>query len=444
MSTPVAESNSALRDVINKGDMTPFQVMAVAICFFLNFLDGLDLLALAYTAPAITEYWQVEPDVMGYVFSASLAGMTLGALFLAPFADMIGRQKSLLIALVIIAIGLFWTSMSGSPYEMIAARFVTGLGIGIVLASSSTMAAEYSSDKRRALSISIVGMGYPVGSFVGGFLAGLIIPDYGWRAVFQLCGLITTLTIIPVFFLLPESIDFLLHKRPRQALAKVNRVLSRLGKETIDRLPDLKPEDEDHAAGFKALMEPAVRVPTLMLWIGFFSVFVTYYFMINWLPQVVVSEGGSLWEGIGAGAIFNVGGVLGMLLLGLMAPRLGLHRMLLFFLVGSIVFMTVFGYAIGSPILLVLGILFLCGFFLQVIIIGHYTMSVVMYEARVRNTGLGWGIGMGRFGAMLGPIIAGYLIKMGWTPEMFFAAMTLPLFVCILSVRYLGRLKQGQ
>jgi benzoate transport len=428
--------NSEIIKAIDQGKMTAMQIGVIAICWFINMLDGFDVLAIAYTAPTITEQWHLAPEKLGVVLSAGLVGMALGAMFIAPLADRFGRRKMILWGLAIIGLAMMATATVQSIGLLILARIVTGLGVGGLLASLNTMVAEYSSDRRRSFAISCLQSGYPIGALAGGFIAAPLIPAYGWQMVFIIGGLSTLVMVAVVLLLLPESLHFLIDRRPRNALNQVNRILARLGRSAITELPQSQ-EAAPRVKG-REIFSPGLKANTLLLWLSFFMSMLTLYFLLLWTPQIIVNAGLPKAQGILVGATLNGGGLVGMLLLGHFAQRFGLHRLIIGFFLMAALSMVAFALIEASATVLLL-LAFVLGFFTVGGMIGLYSVAADLYPTRLRNTGLGWGIGIGRLGAILGPYVAGVLMGIGWEQADYFLLLALPLVFAMISTHALKK-----
>ena len=226
-----------IRELIDDSPVKKLQVTVIGICCMLNILDGFDVLAIAFAAPPIADEWAIQPAALGLVFSAGLVGMALGAMFIAPLTDRIGRRAMILICIVAISVMMAVTGLSRSVLELIAARALTGLGIGGMLASLTSMVAEYSPDRQRNLTIGLLQAGYPVGGTLGGLIAAWLLPDFGWRALFFGGAVLGALMIPIVALWLPESLVFLAQKQPPKALDRINRILHGLEHAPLDALP---------------------------------------------------------------------------------------------------------------------------------------------------------------------------------------------------------------
>jgi len=418
--------------------MSPFQLKAVAVCLIINMLDGFDVLAIAFAAPAIASDWSLPPVELGILFSAGLAGMMTGSIFVAPLADRHGRRTLILICLIIISIGMLATAATQNLTQIIFTRLVTGIGVGSMLPSLNTMVAEYSSDRRRRLAVSFLQVGYPVGAIVAGVVSVYLINRFGWRSVFVFGGFLSILMLPLVYFRLPESLDFLLNRQPRNALRRVNTLLRQLRQPEVSGLPQLTDENAN-ISGFSVLTSSTYRARTLFICVAFLITLSAWYFVINWTPKILVDAGLSLNAGISGGLLISVGGVAGGLSLGFLSTRFRLRRLVAAFMLSGAVVMTIFG-QLDTQLSAMLVTAFALGFCLAGAMIGLYAIVADAYPAAVRSTGTGWAIGVGRLGAVSGPYVAGLLIAAGWDRALYFFTLAVPLLVAmILVLRLPGR-----
>ncbi len=414
----------------------PAQIIAISICFVIQMLDGMDVLVVAYAASQITTEWGIPGKVYGGIFAAGVFGMTVGSFLLAPFADIVGRRKTILVAIAGIAAAVVLSAFATDVTQMVVLRFVAGLGVGAAGPTLSTIAAEYSPPKYRDFVVLIIGAGYAVGAVCTGVVAAWIIPEYGWRTMFMAAGLATAIMLPLAYLLLPESLEFLLKRRPPGALEHANRILPRLGRPLLSELPKVAVEQRS-GLGVSNLLAPIRRTSTLSCWIAFFMVYATVYLLLGWVPKLVGETGFALKQAIWAGTIYNFGGFAGIIFLGALGTRLPLLRALLAFQVASTVLMICFG--ILTPplagLLLIIGSL---GFFSQAGLVGMVAVAARLYPTELRATGIGWGMGAGRFGAFLGPYIAGVLLDLfsRATILMLFSAPFILCGIAILFIRF--------
>lgn len=360
--------------------MKPLQYLIILVCFLCNMLDGMDVLIISFTAPAIAEAWKISPANLGIVFSSGLLGMTVGAIFLAPLADRFGRKPMMLFAALLMGICIYATSFATDINSLMIFRFVSGLGIGTMMASTAALTAEYTPHASRDFWVSTVVAGYPVGAVLTGLFSANIIKDDGWQRMFELAGMATFLVLPIIYFFLKESQEF--------------RVQA-------------KPED----AALSSLFEKDFKWGTLQLWTALFLSFTTLYFLMNWIPKLASNAGLSMELAIYSGTIFNLGAIVGIPIQGYFSSKFGLKKTIGTLLIITAVFLAMFGLFKGSN--LILAILFLLGFGVQGSFVGLYAVAARMYPTAFRTTGVGWAIGMGRLGGILGPILGGFLVSLG-------------------------------
>ena len=411
--------------------MTQVQYFSIAICFLMSVLDGMDVLVVSYCAPAIAEDLNLGPKTLGFVFSAGLIGMAIGAILLAPFADRFGRKKLILASAFIMGFSVLLTAYSENISQLILMRLVSGLGVGCMLATTAALTSENVLNNSKDFWVSLVISGYPVGAVVSGYVAAAIIPSYGWESMFVLAGLITLLAIPLIFFFLSESPQFYLKKQPKDALAKANKILIKMNFKPFDSLPKI---------GLKANNKPLVsrlfsekyKISTLQLWAALFFAFGCLYFLISWIPKLASDAGLSIELAIYAGTIFNVGAFFGIVLQGYFSSKIGLKKTISFFLLLTFLLMASFKLFVGTDILL--RIYFLLGFSLQGGFVGLYAVAARLYPTEFKTTGVGWAIGMGRVGGILAPLIGGLLISTGLNLSANFLIFSIPaLFASVLT-----------
>ncbi|MEE8238018.1 MAG: MFS transporter, partial [Gammaproteobacteria bacterium] len=278
-----------IRKLIDSQPISGLQYTVIAVCFLMNVLDGMDVLIISYAAQALATEWAISPEALGIVFSAGLFGMTAGALVLAPLADYLGRRSLILFCLVVMSAGILLTAYAQNVTQLTALRFASGLGIGAMLASVATMAAEYAPDRRKNLMVSIVLSGYPVGATLSGVVAASVIPEFGWRTMFTVAGLTTALAFPFVYLFLPESLNFLVKVRPGNALEKANRILRSMDCAELSEFPPaVAPAARSKVS---SLFADGKSAPTLWLWLAFFMSFATLYFLTSWIPLLAANTG---------------------------------------------------------------------------------------------------------------------------------------------------------
>lgn len=413
--------SASLQEALDTGRMSRFQWRAIVICVLLNTLDGFDVLVMSFTGKTISGEWHLDSGTLGLLLSSGLAGMALGALLVAPWADRIGRRPIILAGLVVAAVGMMLSSASQNWQQLGTLRLVTGVGIGAVLACSNVIAGEFASQRWRGLAVSLNSTGYAVGATVGGLSSVALIDHYGWRSVF-LVGGVATLVVVPLtFWFLPESLDFLITRKPKNALSRVNSLARRMGHPELTALPDSPQAERSRPAGFRLLLTGELRRPTLTLWAAFFLVMAAFYFVTSWTPTLLVEAGMSSNQGLTGGTLLNLGGIFGTALLGALAARFALISVLrtYLFLAGALV--TVFA-ASTDVLVLAFSLGAVIGVAVNGCIAGLYALTPGVYSTQLRATGVGAAISVGRVGAIVAPSAAGWLLHSGWTPRGLYVA----------------------
>jgi benzoate transport len=402
--------NTDPRDIISRSPMSTMQIIAVAITIGLNGLDGFDVLAISFASPGIAAEWGINPAQLGFVLSMELIGMAIGSLLLGPLADKIGRRPLMLGCLTLMSIGMFMATTVKGIYDLSAWRILTGLGIGGLLAAINAVAAEYSNLKRRHLCVSIMAIGYPIGAVLGGLVVQQLLKGQSWRSVFYFGGFCTIAFIPLVLLLVPESVHWLARKQPAGALEKINRTLARMGHAAVAALPTISAEVRKRSAS--DLFAPALIATTLLVAIAYFFHVTTFYFVLKWVPKIVVNMGFAPSSAAGVLVWANVGGATGGAVLGLLTLKYNVKGLTIGAMLLSTVMVAIFGRS--PPDLQILALLCAAsGFFTNGAIVGMYAIFAQAFPTHVRAGGTGFGIGVGRGGSVLAPIIAGFLFNAG-------------------------------
>jgi benzoate transport len=391
--------------------MSVGQWLAVLVTVGLNAMDGFDVLSISFASPGIAKDWGVDKATLGWVLSMELVGMALGSVLLGGVADKIGRRPTILGCLFSMAVGMFGASLAAGVPTLLACRLLTGLGIGGMLASINAAAAELSSQRWRSLAVALMVVGYPLGGVIGGTVVQRLLAGGTWHDVFMFGGWITAAFIPVVWFLLPESVAFLDRRRKPGSLEAINRVLTRFGHESMAALT---PETAESAQrSVMDIFKPGLIVATVLITLGYFAHVTSFYFIIKWVPKLVVDLGFQPRAAAGVLTWANVGGATGVVIFGLIATRVGLKALTIATLVGASAMVIWFGR--GSPDLASLSsTVAIAGLFTNSAIGGYYLLFAKVFPTHVRATGTGFAIGVGRGGAVLAPVIAGYLLQAGF------------------------------
>lgn len=410
--------------------MTPFQFLVVIMCFIMNMNDGIDVLVVSYTGSEIMREFVLSKTLLGYIYSAGLAGMTLGCLFVAPLADRIGRRRLFIFAIALESIAMILSSLVTSYNQLLVLRFLAGLGIGGLLPTMAAVASEFSNQRRKDLAVGFVQAGWPIGAILMGFYTAWIVPQAGWRFAYLSAGIISSVMLVMVVFFMPESIEYLLKKQPRNAILRINKVLRRIGHADIDTLPEVK---DTQKPGVLTLFNREYRSSTIRLWIGIFFGFMTLYTLISWIPSIASDTGMPFKMATYVGTVLNIGAFLGSTGIGWLASRFKLRKLIFTFFLIAFGVMVFYGTVTLSYGLIFI-ITFLIGIFVQGGFNGYWPATTRVYATEIRTTGVGWAIGAGRFGAILGPALFGILSDMDLSVPLLFMIFSLPLLISAAAV----------
>lgn len=400
------------REIVDKAAMSRFQWTAVLLMVGLNALDGFDVLSISYASPGIVRDWGIDRAALGIVLSMELLGMAVGSLFLGGVADTLGRRRTILGCLLVMAIGMFAAATAHDLTTLSIYRVFTGLGIGGMLASINAAVAEAANAKRRALCVVLMSAGYPIGSVIGGMISGQLLKVYDWPAVFIFGGVMTLLFVPLVLWRVPESIAFEMQRRGKGALERINTTLRRMGHPPVDALPDapaVKPR-----AGMSLLFSRQFAVLAILLGLAYFSHIITFYYIIKWIPKIVVDMGYAPPTAAGVLVWASIGGALGALTLGLLTLKARVTALTILAMLASTAAVIAFGR--GWDTLQEISIAAaVAGFFTNAPIVGLYAIVAQSFPTQLRATATGFVIGVGRGGAALAPVLAGFLFQAGWS-----------------------------
>ncbi|WGE55116.1 MFS transporter [Actinobacillus equuli subsp. equuli] len=423
MTIQTQQHTNNLRHAIDNSPMGVYQWAIVIMAAVMNFLDGFDVLAIAFTATNISKEFGLSKTEFGVLISAGLAGMTIGSLFLAPLADKFGRRPLLLLSVALSAIGLLISGLASTPFVLGFSRVITGLGVGGILVGTNVITSEYSSKKWRSFAISVYAAGFGIGAMIGGMMAKELQAVYSWHAVYFAGAAMTAVVWVVLFIWLPESIDFLTTKQPANAKARLNQIAAKIGFGFNGEwdLP-AKVEAVKTKLPISQLFSDKYRRSTLLLWLSFFAIMFSFYFISSWTPALLKEAGMTVEDSINVGMAISIGGAGGSLIYGLIASRWQARMVLMLFTVLSAIAIVVFilsSSALG--VAMAMGVV--VGALVNGCISGLYTINPATYDADIRNTGVGWAIGAGRAGSILAPTVAGMLLDGGLAKQDLYIAV---------------------
>jgi AAHS family 4-hydroxybenzoate transporter-like MFS transporter len=389
------------------------QVRVVVLCTLVQACDGYDLNAVAWAVPSLIRVWHLPPAVFTAAFLWSSIGILVGALCAGPIGDRFGRRPLLLSSLTLFGVASLLSASAGSLTMLTLWRFFTGLGIGGGFSGAAALTGDYAPHRLRATMIMASFTGAPLGGFLGGQIVALMLPHLGWQSIFVLGGAFPLLLVPALALWLPESPRFLALKQ--SVSSRQANLLRRL--------------DIDHAARHavdvaqgnpvRLLFSDGYALQTILLWLVFFCSLMNLFLFAYWMPTVLNLIGMSPSQAVFASSLRDLGAMFPVLYLGLMIDRMGPERALALHYAAGAVFIAMIA-LVALPYALLLLMTFLAG----MTIIGSQTGANgtcgKLYPARMRTSGLGWALGIGRLGGILAPLLGGYLLALGLAPTRIF------------------------
>jgi MFS transporter, AAHS family, 4-hydroxybenzoate transporter len=430
----------SLESLLDTERLGVYQVAIITMCALIAMLDGFDTQAIGFVAPAVAAELHLPIASFGPVFAAGLLGGLIGALGFGLVADRFGRRKTLLATMLVIAFGSLLTIRSSSSVELMTYRFVTGLGLGGAMPSIIAITAEYAPQRLRATLVTAMFCGFPLGAVVGAVISSRALPVYGWRSVFVAGGVLPCALLPLVILAMPESIRWL---ASRQRTVAIEKILARMNRaDSWDRRAQ-SPDPGIPRSNVPALFAAGRGGGTALLWIVVFFSLLLVYLLVSWIPAIAQQAGRGPGTGALAAAALNLGGIGGSLVFGRLMDRLGSFRVVSVAYLGG----TVIVIAIGLGTDLATSIYWfasLAGFFCIGAQLCVIAIASDYYPIELRTTGVGWAMGVGRVGAIAGPLVGGLLMRDTGEHDALFVVLAIASLASGLAVLGLRKISVGQ
>ena len=428
--------------VIDNAPVQRLHYGVVALCAVCMLMDGFDVQALGYVAPALVSEWKINPALLGPVFGASNFGVLVGQLSFTVLADRIGRRPILVAGTVAFAVLTVLTGTAASVPQLLVMRFVAGMAMGSIVPNATALVDEFMPAKIRVRFVSYVGIGHTAGAVAGGFAAAWLIPSYGWRSVFYVGGVAPIALAVMMARWLPESLRLLaLHGRksgyvadwlrrldPRVAITRETRLVVR----------------EEHKPGVQVvhLLTGGRGLATVLMWVVFFLNLFNLYSLSNWLPTIVRGAGYDTRTAVLVGTVLQVGGTVAPFILTWLVMRKGFVPVLAGTFAVAAVAIVAIG-RLGSALPLLVVAVFVAG----ACVVGSQpslnALAAMHYPTYLRSTGIGWALGIGRVGSIAGPLVAGQFLAWKWSAQDIFLALSVPAAVSAVMIALLHRTVGG-
>jgi AAHS family 4-hydroxybenzoate transporter-like MFS transporter len=423
-----------VQQLIDTGRFSRYQFLIAFLCFIIIAIDGFDTAIVGFIAPSLRSEWHLLPQQLAPLLSAGLVGLAFGSFLAGPLGDRIGRKTILVLSVLFFGIWSLASAYTDSLLALTLFRFLTGLGLGGAMPNAITLTSEYSPQRTKSTVVTIMFCGFTLGSGLGGALAAHMIPAYGWRSMLLVGGYVPMACAVLFYFLLPESVRFLVLRRPGSS--RIEATLRRIA-----------PQAKLAGAGFFIPEPPAAarRSPvaqlfagplafgTLALWAAFFMSLLIVYLLTNWLPTLFKEAGFPIAKAALVSAMYQVGGTVGAIVLGRLMDRFNPYRVLALAYLSAIAFIALISFNYTDLAILnfaVAGV----GFCVSGSQIGANALAAAFYPTSNRVTGVSWALGVGRCGAILGSMMGGALLGAGLGFSAIILLLAIPALLASISI----------
>lgn len=428
-----ASATLEIRSFIDERRMSRRQWILTALCFLIVLADGMDVAIMGFVAPSIIDEWGISRPAFGMVMGAAPIGLAIGAIFAGSSSDWFGRRRVLLASVLSFGLFTLLTAFTRNPTEMAALRFLTGLGLGAAMPNTTTLLSEYVPQRSKSFLLATMFTGFNFGSALIGFAAAWLLPIHGWQSVLYF-GAAIPLALFPLLYLaLPESARYMVVRNVAQE--KIGAVLSRISGADLTSYSRFTLKEEAVAVKqpIAVLFTRAFALRTFTLWVTYFMGLLVIYLTTSWLPTMMKDAGMTIDRAANVTAMFQLGGTIGAVLVGLAMDRFGPNRTISL------------SYALGAAALVILGVGGLQSAWLAAIVgavgfcmsgaqTGLNAFAPGCYPTLARATGVSWMLGVGRLGSILGSSIGGVLLGFGWGFEGIFSALAIPAVLAAIAI----------
>jgi AAHS family 4-hydroxybenzoate transporter-like MFS transporter len=426
-----------VQDVINANPVSGFQKLVIALCFLVVAIDGFDTAAIGFIAPALRAEWGVTPAQLAPLFGAGLFGLMAGAFVFGPLADRWGRKPVLAVTTAFFGLATLASAFSTSIEMLIVLRFVTGLGLGGAMPAAITLTSEFCPEQRRSSLVTLMFCGFTIGSAAAGLAASHIVGAFGWQGLLVLGGILPLVLTPALVALLPESPRYLaLRHAPAERIAAVmQRIAPAADLSGVGFIGSGKPK----GLPIGQLFQGGLGGGTLLIWTTFFMSLLVFYLLSSWLPLLITAAGFSMKNAALMAATLATGGTLGAVVIGRLMDRFDPHGVLAIAYLIAGGFVMLLGSATAAPALLVFAI-FGAGFGVAGAQVGVNALAAAYYPTAARATGVSWANAVGRIGSVLGSMVGGFLLSLGWDLSTVFTVAAAPALLAAVAMFAKGRL----
>jgi AAHS family 4-hydroxybenzoate transporter-like MFS transporter len=420
-------------EIIDQQPLSRFQITTMALCALVMVLDGFDTQCIGFLVPSIAETFHLPLKAFTPVFAWALIGFMTASMIMGPVADRWGRKWPVVVSTLIFAIFATLTGRATSFNEIVIFRALTGLGLGGAMPNVVALTSEYAPKRLQRVFVSTLFFGMPLGALLGGLAASAMIPAWGWRSVFYLGGILPLLVTLVLIKALPESVKYLAVRSgdSRKIAAIMARVAPGLAEVPASSL--IAPDSRSKGLPVKYLFAEGRAFGTILLWVPFFMNLLMIYFIVSWLPALLRQAGMPVSAGVKAISMFSLAGIIGSLAQGRLMNRYGAYVVMVTEFLLSTLLIGSLAFAAGS-LSFIMAVTFVLGFTIQGAQGGLNALAAGFYPTAMRSTGVGWALGIGRIGSIVGPVLGGIMLSLEWSPQQIFLAGAIPALIAAVAV----------
>jgi MFS transporter, AAHS family, 4-hydroxybenzoate transporter len=426
-----------VRATIDCAGFGRYQALIIGLCMLVVMFDGYDTQSIGYVAPLMAKDIGISMASFGPIFAAGLFGLMLGAMAFGTLADRIGRKWGIILSVLVYSVFSLLTPLADSFASLLVLRFLAGLGNGGAFPIVIAITREYAPARSSAFAVNVLGACFSAGSIIAGLFSAGIAGDHGWRMIFYIGGAAPLVLLLALVLWLPESISFLALNST--ASPEIARILRRITGQAIANATRFR-LSETTLSGFSVwhLFAAGRAGMTLLLWAAFFMCLLVLLLLVQWLPSLLRDAGMPLQTAIVTTVGFNVGGMLAPPVLGGLMDRFNPYLILACAFVATATFIAIAGNSVSSQTILMPAVFF-AGAGVSGTQSSLNALAGTLYQTAIRSTGVGWALGIGRIGAIVGPLIGGLLVNLQWRAGSIILVAAAPMLIGAVAISILSQ-----
>ena len=429
-----------ISELIDRQKISRFQMRIMAWCFAVIFMDGFDTQSIGAVAPVLARSLGFDKSALGPVFGVGLFGLMLGCILCGPLADRFGRKKTIIGCTIAFGLVSLFTVTASSLNELLIFRFFTGIGLGGALPNAIALVSEYAPKRKQATMVTVMACGFSIGAAFGGLIASRFLLPYGWTSMFYVGGIMPLVLVPFLFAWLPESIRLLvLRRHPAEEIAAI---LRRINPQLSFAKDDQFTVKEESAVGFplKHLFTQGRAALTSLLWAAFALNYASLYFLQSWLTTIISNSGVPVEDAAIVLAMFQLGATVGAIVSGRLSDKFGFYSVLGITFFAASICVALIG-MVGGSFALIATVVFFTGFCVVGGQFGALALAGALYPTLIRSTGVGWALGIGRLGSVIGPVLGGVLLGLNWPMSRLFLIAAIPSLGAACAIFFMSRIR---